>query len=472
MAAQTIDAPTLELDADPSITSSYLAGYREERQLDFPDAAPPVEEKPATPAQASAEAPVPDAPAPPVADPNAGKSRPEAARRVQERDRIKSLETELETLRRERDEFKSFKETEAPKWEQTLAEQKAVAENYQKDLEKYKNGFKNDLDQDWKTLATEIPAYREALDGKYQAWSSLIPPSISNPDADEPEEPLSAADLQDHQQRQLEEMAGKWASWRNNGQLPGKQKAGAQHILVSHMAKILGVDPANFDETEFDGKVYSTIRPSHPVYKHLVKKLPDYVDSKSRFEQIESAVKENSKGAASEAIRTRQENTRNYFRQAGLGMDGEELKTRMQREPNNPVLQAMSQISEDPELLAELKAEMENEVVVNGFFSPRISLTDEDPEQHATNARAFTSRIAARAVMAPLAMALNKLASKRGSEIQELRKKVAKLEEENKEIAYQEEPGIVSTSGNTGGNSQVTTTSSPYLQGWAKERGY
>ena len=466
LAAEVVTTPT-EVNSDPGLTSSYLGAYNFQNQEPFDLELPlptPQETKPeATPALA-AETPVapkePEAPAPPA--PEGKKSRPEAEMRI----KLKQLETEREQWQKEREELLALRDSKIPELETNLATHKTTAESYQKDLEHFKSTWKNEREKEWQDIAAELPEWQEAQKKAEGAWTGLFPRNIANPSAGEAEIRFNPANMTPETTQAVNRMVAQWAEWEFNPKVSDAQRADVQHIIVSNIAKRLGVPDVHMEQKEVGGTTYDVIRPDHPVYNHLIGKIPDVVNTRIDAAQIQQRAQQESKAMATEAIRRRQENRREFYKTSGFGASPDELRARAAREPNNPVIQALNLIGDDDELKTELQAALEQEAVTDGYWKPHFTGLDEDPKAYDQAARAHMARISSRPVMASIGQVLLKQTAKQRAEIAQLTAKVKELQEENDRNVRQGEPSLGSGGSESDDTSRIAS-SNPYLAGYS-----
>lgn len=479
MATATLDAPATEAP-----TSAYsFDSYMERRGITLPesnDSPAPTPEAPKPDAPATPEAPVPtpekQAPeTPAVPAPEGKKSRPEAEMRV----RLKQLQDERdawtkekEEWLREKEELIALRDSKIPELETTATTYKTTADSYAKDLEEFRKSWKNEREKEWTEIANELPEYKEAMQKLESSWLGLFPRNIADPASGEAEIRFNPANMSPENSQAVDRLVKQWADWEYNDKVTDARRSDAQHIIVSLMAKSMGVSSEHMDQKELDGKMYDVIRPGHPVYGHLINKIPGLVESRIQAANLQGRAQQESKTMAAEAIRKRQENRRESFKAAGFGLSGEELKTRALREPQNPVIQALSLLGDDEELRGELQTHLEQEAITDGFWRPHFTLPEDDPKAHDQAARAHMSRIGNRPVLASIGQVLLKQASKLKAERDELRAKIAKLEEENNRYALQDEPGVAAGGGASGGKENPALDGlDPYTASYMARRG-
>lgn len=478
MATATLDAPATEAP-----TSAYsFDSYMERRGITLPesnDTPTPAPEAPKPDAPATPETPVPtpekQAPeTPAVPAPEGKKSRPEAEMRV----RLKQLQDERDAWTKEKEEWLKEKEelialrdSKIPELETTATTYKTTADSYAKDLEEFRKSWKNEREKEWTEIANELPEYKEAMQKLDKDWLGLFPRNIGDYSSGEAEIRFNPANLSNEATRSVGRLLKQWEEWEDSN-VTDVRRAAAQHYIVSLIAQNLGVSSEHMEEREVEGQMKSVIRPSHPVYGHLTSKIPTLVETGKYVSKLQESAKQESKTMAAEAIRKRQENRRESFKAAGFGLSGEELKTRALREPQNPVIQALSLLGDDEELRGELQAHLEQEAITDGFWRPHFTLPEDDPKAHDQAARAHMSRIGNRPVLASIGQVLLKQASKLKVERDELRAKIAKLEEENNRYALQDEPGVAAGGGASGGKENPALDGlDPYTASYMARRG-
>jgi len=460
-----LDAPSMRGDAD--LTAQYLNSWSQSNGLDIPDSddipLPTPEQAPSPTAPATPEKqpdPVPDPVTPPADASKPGAAA--AAARVQAKEQHKRREAELEARIAAIEAERAAKIAEL---EALVTTHKSTAESYAKDVDHYKNSWKNERDREWQEIAAEVPEYTETSRKADVAWTALFPRNIANPLAGEAEIRFNPANMTPETTQAVNGLVQKWAQWEYDDKVSDSQRSDVQHIIVSSIARKLGIPDTHMQQKEVAGRVYDVIDPAHPVYNHLISRIPELVEARIKAAQLQQRAQQESRNFATEAIRQRQENSRGLFKNAGFGVRGDELKTRLQREPDNVILQAMRLIGEDEDLRAELEAHKEREAVTNGYWKPQMTLTEDDPIAYDRAARTHLATIAARSIHAAITPALVKKASRMEARIAELEARNAKLEEENHRNAVQDEPGAAATAGITG-DKGVKGDMDPYLANW------
>lgn len=225
-------------------------------------------------------------------------------------------------------------------------------------------------------------------------------------------------------------------------------------MTLSLLAKTIGVPESSFVTKVIDGAEYLALPPSHPVYKHLKNSIGQFVEARQKLNEVKRSAADNVKQTISSVAGKRIENTRTFLREAGVGLTGEDLKTALARQPQNPILQAMEVLQEHEDLVSELRQEQDLEVALNGVFRPQFDIAEDDPVEHTRLANAHLQRVGRRVIHAPLAGPLMKLTVRQKQLIAEQAKRIAELTAEVEASARQGEPGFVGSGANDTGSDE------------------
>ncbi len=426
-------------DSDSVDVSAALDRMSEKYDIPGMSAEPPVENTP-PPAEKPPET---DAGAPPVAPPAVRPPSGEnaatgAARRHQEKQLAKDLEdakaklAELESLQSKYSELET-KSTEF----RTLAEQREI------DLKRHQERFTNETSVLDESLLGEVPEVRTALEQFNQVAQTFFPKDVSDPSQDEADRRFNPSSLTNDHMRSVEVQLRHWREAEEKFGSNPARAADVQHIAISNIAKMIGVSEDSFNTRILDGKEYFVLRPSHPVYRHLKEKVPAYVSAQAAFEGAKVKGRTDRQAALQDVISTRRSNTSKMYSDAGVGLSGESLQKALEKMPDSPILNAMKLAEGDEELMNEIKQNVELETALNGVFRPHLDLAETDLDARQQASMAHMTRIGQRAVLAPLALPIMKLARRQAAELAEARAELAKLKAENDRYTHQAEPGGV-----------------------------
>lgn len=386
---------------------------------------------------------VPDEKPPGDVVPPAAPAADSAARRVSEKAAAKAEKEELAALKLKIADLEA-KAAKLPELETKNVEYKTLAEQRAAELEIHNKRFKNEQDEFDPKLIFELPAVKEAQQ-KYNAVADkLFPATISNPLADEPERRFDFNRLEPAKAGQVKSMLDHWEKEEFEGKGSPEMRDQIQHVLLSNIAAAMGVKEDHFTPIEINGQPFNAIRPSHPVYQHLSAQIRPFINARRERAEAEAQARSSKVESMKTVVGTRVSNSRKMMTDSGVGVTGEDLKAALAKTPDHPILNAMASLESDPELLEELKANMEIEAGVNGYFRPQLDLTESDPQAYDTAARAHMTRIGQRAVYAPLTPVLLKHTRKQAETIKTLNAKIAALEAEANSTLKQAEPGAVS----------------------------
>lgn len=439
--AQNVIPPDAQFtpDSDNVDVSAALGRMADKYDLPGMADAPPAENTP-PPAEKPPETDAGAPPAaPPAVRPPSGESTPTgAARRVQD----KNLAKELEETRAKVAELESL-QTKYAELETKSTEFRTLAEQREIDLKRHQDRFKNETSVLDESLLAEMPEVQSTLEQFNQVAQTFFPKDVSDPSQDEADRRFSPTSLT---HKHLQIVDNQLSSWREaeekSGQNPA-HSADVQHIAISNIARLIGVSEDSFVPKVVAGKEYQVLRPSHPVYRHLKEKVPAYVGAQTAFEQAKVKGRTDRQAALQDVISNRRNNTSKMYTDSGVGLTGEALQKALERTPENPILHAMKLAEGDPELLSEIKQNVELETSLNGVFRPHLDLAETDLDARQQASMAHMTRIGQRAVLAPLALPIMKLARKQAAELAAVRDELAKLKAENERYTHQAEPGGV-----------------------------
>lgn len=420
-------------DSPPAPERDYSA-LASQLGVDISGDTPPPADSPAMPGETpKAEAPVPAA-------------EPPHKEHVRKRLAEKEWKQKYEELYAEHEPLKS----KLPELENQLVETRTLAEQRAARAKELEEAWKNEADAFSPDLVYELPEVKAAQANFEVATQALFPVDISNPDADEPDLRFEPASLTPEKSNVVRSMLDHWEKAEFNSGINAARRAEIQHVALSNIASQLGVPAANFDLKEIDGVEYPVLSTRHPVYKHLKSSVRPFIAARQQVGSAQAAAIENKRESFSSVVQSRAETTRKLFKDTGVGVTGDTLKAALAKSPQNQNLKVMELVESHPELLQELNANMEAEAALNGHYRPQLDLVESDLESRNKTAQAHLQRIGQRAVNAPLAPVLKSLVLKQHSEIADLKKKLAELEEEASRTRMQAEPGAVGSGDGVG----------------------
>lgn len=406
----------------------------------------PPEEAPASP-----NTPAPSSAAgdtPPVADPAKPAEPPivvegvkspnaeAAARRVAE----KTTHAELEAARARIAELEAIS-NKLPDVERQMTEFKTVAEQRAESLKKHEERFKNEVDQLAPELVYELPEVKQAQQSFQAVAAKLLPVDISNPAAGEPDIRFDPRKLTTADDAMIRNQIGIWEAEEYNSKADPHRRSAVQHVVLSNIAAKMGVAAKHFEPITIDGKEYNALSPDHPVYQHLKQSVRPYVEAglnfRSTLEGAQAQKMETMKGVVAQRV----DNTKKMFTSAGVGLTGDALKAAKAQRPDSALLQTMEMLEAEPELLEELKQNIEVEAAVNGYYRPQLDLIETDLEARDKAAHTYMARIGQSRINAPMAPVVMKLASKLHAQNAELKAKLAAAEAERDKFLLNAEAG-------------------------------
>jgi hypothetical protein len=420
---------------------------------------PPSETPPAgdTPPPADPVKPADDTP-PPAADPKPKSPNAEAAaKRVAE----KTAQAELEAARARVAELEAIANR-LPDVERQMTEFKTVAEQRAEALKKHEERFKNEVDHLDPHVVYELPEVKQAQQNFGQVASKFLPVDLSNPADGEPDIRFDRRKLTDADDNAIIQNVQVWEREEYNSQADPHRRASIQHIALSNIAKRIGVDVKHFSPLVIDGTEYNVLSPNHPVYQHLKQSVRPYVEAglalRSTLNAAQTSQAETMKGVVAQRVG----NTKKMFGDAGLGLTGDALKAARAQRPDSPLLQTMELLENDPELLAELKENIEVEAAVNGYYRPVLDLTETDLEARDKAAQTYMARIGQGRINAPIAPVAMKLAAKLQKKLADTEAKLAEAIAERDKFLVNAEAGP--SGGGVGDPTGKTADTSGYTE--------
>ena len=447
MATETQEqqAPATEpIDYDALSAQFGLNSQTTETSTEVPvisDDAPATEPPPVEPPPAEA---VPDKKA---TNQEFARKRVEAKEVAKERDEWKSKYDEAQRVLAEREAKLLELEPQAVEY-RTIAEQRAAR------VKELEEAYKNEKAVVPDDIIASVPEVQEAQKSFGSAVSGLFPRDLSNPDDGQPDLRFDPSVMSDPAiSSRINGYINSWETVEFGGKGTPQQRSDSQYVALSLIARDIGVPAESFTTKIINGTEYPVLPTNHPVYRHLTKTIPGFVESRQKLNEVRSSAISNVKETIGKVTGQKVENSRRFVRESGLGLTGEELKSALLRQPENPVLQVMGILEDHADLLSELKEESEKEVALNGVFRPQFDIVEDDPKEHTRVANAHLQRVGRRTVFAPLGQVAAKLAIRQKARISELEKKVAEQSAEIEASARQGEPGVVGGSANDmGGN--------------------
>lgn len=386
------------------------------------------------------QAPADDAPpvAPPTeAAPPAKPDRPEARKRIEE----KELRTRLSEYEKELEELRPLR-TKATELETTLTETRTLAEQRAAEKKLLEDAYRNETEILPETVINELPEVREAMESYNKAERSLFPATLNDPNSGEPLKRFDPSKLNSEGPK-IGALIQLWEQEEFEGKGTPEYRADVQHVIVSQIAQILGTSKDNYVQKTVGGQSYDVIPTTHPVYTHIATNLLPYIEARNAAREV----REKAAGKAAETIggvvTQRVANSRKMFADLGVTKQGEELKAALAQAPDNLTLKALSLLHGHEDLAAELRDNTEMELAVQGHLRPNLDLAETDPKLRTEKANAMKARVGLRAAYAPLVIPLKKLAVRQQAEITELKAKLAAAEAEASKTRQQAEPGSV-----------------------------
>lgn len=434
--------------------ADFLAGLG--TRLGAPPAAP---DDPVVPArEPEPVAPVdPKKPDPAKPDP-VKQERPEAAQRIKSKEleaKIAEYEKELTDLRE--------KSGKLPELETSLTEFKTLAEQETAARKKLEEAYRNEAAAFPHELIHDIPEVKAAHEKFRDAGSVLFPEFISDMEDDmDPDVRFDPGALTDPQRASVARYLDQYEEQEFRSKETPAVRAETQRALISAIAKTIGVNPGKFNAENFRGTELDMLPKTHPVYKHLRSSLRPFLEERARYFSAQDVAKGKAQESLSTVIGTRVSNTKAMYKNTGVGLEGEALAEALSNTPDSPVLQAMQVLQGHPDLMEELKTNMEHESSLNGIFRPTLDMVEVDPQERTAKATAANLRIGMRALHAPMAGPLMKALTRANAEIIELKKLKEVAEAEASKTRIQSEAG----GGGAGGDElDAEEGGDPYLAG-------
>jgi hypothetical protein len=420
---------------------------------------PPV--APATPVTPSQETQAPKVPAAPAVEPPAPRTQPEpgpvkeAAVRIEN----KELKTRLETYEKELAELRE-KAGKLPELETSLTETRTLAEQREAERLKLETAYKNEVTRVPEEILEEVPEFREARTQFEDRAKNLFPAYITDPtDDDEVDVPFNFQNLP----KASVSAVGQYLDEYEDSLTAKNQEEASmtRQALISAMASVMGVKPGKFVAKPFRGGEFNFLPKSHPVFQHLFKSVEPFLQQRAKMNQIRSEALQNSEGSVQKAVSGRIENTRLLFKNFGVSLNADELDQALTKTPDNITLQAMKALQGHPDLMAEIKDNLEHEANVNGHFRPVLDIHDLDPNSRTAKAQAAMGRIGKRAGYAPIVEPMMKLLLRTQAKLAELEKAKAEAEAEASRARMNTEAG--GGGGYDSGSAAPDSTGDAYL---------
>ncbi len=394
----------------------------------------------ATPPASTPDGPPLGTPAPPSDEIVA--RRAENDRQAKKRIEQSQLTKDLEAARARIAELEGLS-TKLPELESSLVETKSLAEQRAQELENLRSAYKNEAEAFTPEMISEIPEVKKAQANFEENAAGLFPFDLSDSRSDEPEIRFNAGSLGNQKMSQVVDMINRWEQEEYQSDADPKLRSDIQHVVISNIAKLIGVDPDRFVTRDIGNAEYEVLPPSHPVYQHLKKSIRPFVEARQKVTMAQKQATESSRESLKSVFQQRVSNTKKLFQETGVGLTGETLKEALAKSPDNQTLQVMRLFEDAPDLLQELQGNVELEAALNGHLRPHLDLVETDPGERTKVAQTHMRRVGMRAVNAPLAEPLKKLALRQQIQIAELLKKLAEKEAEANKTLRQAEPGGV-----------------------------
>ncbi len=433
------DSPSPSTPTEPD----YLAGLS--NRLGIPDeVVPPVEEVKVVSEPAKVVPPVVDPVTPPPS------RREEPAIRIEN----KTLKKQVEDYEKELADLRA-KAARLPELETSVTEFKTLAERAAEEKKKLDEAYRNEAAAFPAELLDDLPEVQTAKQGFDAAARSLFPEYLSdlNDDSD-PDVRMDFGALSPAQRSAVGGYIDQWEDMEYSSKDSPTVRAETQRALISLIAKTLKVNPAKFVTENFRGHEFDMLPKSHPVYQHLRASLKPFVEQRQRLNMAKEAARTQAKTSLSQVISTRVNNTKALFSNVGVGLSGEALDAALAKTPDSPVLKTMKLLQDHPDLMEELKTNMEHEATLNGVFRPHYDFVEDDPGERTAKAQAANLRIGRRAAFAPVAEPLMKALLRTQEKLAESERLRAAAEAEASKTRIQAEPG-------TEGYGDSTTSTDP-----------
>lgn len=384
----------------------------------------------------------PDIPPPPPVTPPAGETTPApvktkddyAKERIAQREnktaeltgRITEMETQLAELRSARE----AAETEKTRLAEALAAEerklKEVDERWKKDTEPVFN-------------PDELPEVQTVARNFYTGMYDFIPVDLGGAE-DEPM-PLDRNVVLQKNGVEIEGYLKNYVSVAQAPNLSHDQRGKYYHVVISQIAKALGVDKDAFESRDLDGTEFGFLSTRHPVYAHIKGRLPNMAASWATLQNARVKAVNDHEGSLTGVFDTRMRRSEEAFRSAGITDSDDEINNRLKRDPNDAVALIMKEIKGREDLLKKFNEVVREEAATNASARPHVEVFEKDPAKRNTLLKLRSEKLAKRAVYAPLhEMSIPTLITVI-KERNELRERLSKYEtaEDRKEAAA--EPG-------------------------------
>jgi len=397
--------------------------------LNLPDDEPPIERdvEPATPVSKEPETTLP----PPVKP-----DRPEARKRIEE----KEMRTKLTEYEKELEELRPLR-TRVTELDTSLLETKTLAEQRAAEKKLLEDAYRNEVEVLPDVVINELPEVQEAMTAYNRAERELFPTYLNDPSVGEPLKKLDVTKLNGPDGVKVADLIKRWEHEEYESKADPDYRSAVQHVVVSHIAQILGVNTDNFMETSIGGKIFNVIQPTHPVYQKIAMGLTPYVEARNNAIYTRTGAQAKAQEVVGSVVTQRIANSRKMFSDLGVTLQGDELKSALSRSPDNTTLRALSLLHSHSDLAQELLDNTELELLANGHFRPNLDLAETDPQARTTKANALKARIGMRAAFAPMVTPLAKLTVRQEATIAELKTKLAAYEKDASKDRTQIEPG-------------------------------
>ena len=373
------------------------------------------------------------APVPPV-EPERPHSEQVRRRLDGEKASLKKQVEEAQTRLKELEEYKGKYEETSTKY----TELETVAQQREARIKEAEGWYRNE-ESALKINPMDMEPVREAAYATRRELDQFVPSDISGPG--ESPLPINTEEFIQTHRETLHTAIKDWQTIGEMANIPAQAKGKLQHLVISSVAKALGVPDESFEDEDIQGTSYKMIDPRHPVFQHLKSRMNPLVQATRQFQNL----KENAEKAPLETARTviskRQQEAVATVRKSGIGLTGEDLQTALKHNPDNQNLQIMAAMEAHPDILKELTTEIENEAMVTGHLRRQFDIPVTEPEARDKTGRMLQARFDERAISAPLIKPLKKLAVQQMTEIRELKEKLKEREQELEKLTSQGETG-------------------------------
>lgn len=397
------------------------------------------------PAETPATTPVvtetPVAPATPATPPGAPKTEEKDHRA------FAAARAEKAELRRQLDEREArLKELEAledirPKYEETttrLTEAERLREEAEREREELKGYYRNESSA-LSTNPMEIPEVRSAALEAHRRLEDFLPDDLSADD--ETPFPMRKDTFIATHSDKINTAVEYWRQTMDNPNIPPADKGTLQHINLSQLAQVMGVDEKHFTTIEYRGGHYPTLDPRHPVFRQFKANMGALVRATNEFQVRKAEAESVPLESAKNIIHRRGEASLEAQKKMGIGVFGNDLKALRDKAPDNDLLTALAALEGHEDLVAELTAEQKRQGLLNAHKVRKYDIPVPDPKKYNETGRMLQAMDMERDVTAPLVKPLQKLAARQFHTLREKDAEIAKLRAEIDRRSVQGEAG-------------------------------